>query len=64
MFQDSPGSTSDEDEIKDGSPESSKSEWWEMLDWNEMKRVWKTLPEETKKIIRTAGLGPKEDKLD
>ena len=47
-------------EIMDGTIVLSRPEWWEMLDWNEMKRVWKTLPEETKDIIRKAGLGPDE----
>lgn len=44
--------------------ESSKLqvEWWRILDWNEMKRMWKTLPEETKNLIREAGLAPRDDK--
>ena len=35
-------------------------EWWRMLDWNEMKKTWKTLPDETKELIRNAGLAPDE----
>ena len=35
-------------------------EWWRMLDWNEMKKTWKTLPDETKELIRNAGLAPNE----
>ena len=37
-------------------------EWWRILDWNEMKRMWKTLPDETKGLIREAGLAPRDDK--
>jgi len=47
-------------EIKDGTLIMSRPEWWEMLDWNEMKKAWKTLPEETKELIRNAGLAPDE----
>lgn len=35
-----------------------KPEWWEMLDWNEMRLVYKTLPEEVKRNIMEAGRGP------
>lgn len=36
-------------------------EWWEMLDWNEMKNTWERLPEEVKQKIVDAGLQPKEE---
>jgi len=47
-------------EIVDGKLILSKPEWWEMLDWDEMPQVWKTLPEEIKKQIRSAGIAPKK----
>ncbi len=42
----------------DQNPDLSEVKWWEMLDWNEMTRVWATLPDETKEKIRIAGLAP------
>ena len=45
-------------EILDGKLVLSKPEWWEMLDWDEMPLVWRTLPEETKAKVREAGLAP------
>lgn len=48
-------------EILDGKLVLSKPEWWEMLDWDEMPQVWKTLPEEIKSKVREAGLAPKKD---
>ena len=48
-------------EIVDGKLILSKPEWWEMLDWDEMPQVWKTLPEEIKKQIRAAGIAPKKN---
>jgi hypothetical protein len=39
----------------------SKPEWWEMLDWDEMPHVWKTLPKEIKSKVREAGLAPQRD---
>ena len=56
MSQDSSDSPI-EDETEDNSPE-----WWEMLDWNEMKKAWITLPEETKELIREAGLAPDDER--
>ncbi len=48
-------------EILDGKLVLSKPEWWEMLDWDQMPQVWKTLPEEIKSKVREAGLKPKKD---
>lgn len=48
-------------EIREGKMVLSKPEWWEMLDWDEMPQVWKTLPEEIKTKIREAGLAPKRN---
>lgn len=36
-------------------------EWWEMLNWNNMKNAWILLPEETKIKVREAGLAPEFD---
>lgn len=58
MGQEPTDSNSHEDEEEDDS--TLQGEWWEMLDWNEMKRAWKILPEETKELIRNAGLAPDE----
>jgi hypothetical protein len=48
-------------EILDGKLVLSKPEWWEMLDWDEMPQVWRTLPEEIKSKVREAGLAPRKD---
>ncbi|MFH2111204.1 MAG: hypothetical protein ABIJ47_08105 [Candidatus Bathyarchaeota archaeon] len=48
-------------EIVDRKLVLSRPEWWEMLDWDEMPQVWKTLPEEIKSMVRKAGLAPKKD---
>ena len=48
-------------EILDDKLVLSKPEWWEMLDWNQMPQVWRTLPEEIKVKVREAGLAPKKD---
>jgi len=48
-------------EILDGKLALSKPEWWEMLDWDEMPQVWKTLPEEIKSKVWEAGIAPKKD---
>jgi hypothetical protein len=48
-------------EILDSKLVLSKPEWWEMLDWDEMPQVWRTLPEEIKSKVREAGLAPKKD---
>jgi hypothetical protein len=48
-------------EILDGKMVLSKPEWWEMLDWDEMPQVWRTLPEEIKSKVREAGLAPRKD---
>ena len=32
--------------------------WWEMLDWNEMKNTWELLSEDIKNEIREAGMAP------
>jgi len=37
-------------------------EWWEMLDWNEMKNTWWKLKEETRQKVRDCGKAPKYDK--
>jgi len=49
-------------EILNGKLVLSKPEWWEMLDWDEMPQVWRTLPEEIKAKVREAGLAPKYDR--
>jgi len=49
-------------EVVDGKLVISKPEWWEMLNWDEMPQVWKTLPEEIKDQIRAAGMAPSSDK--
>jgi len=49
-------------EIVDGKMILSKPEWWEMLEWDAMPQVWKTLPEEIKHQIRAAGIAPSSDK--
>lgn len=36
-------------------------QWWEMLDWNQMKNAWILLPEETKDKVREAELAPDFD---
>ncbi|MBN2334963.1 hypothetical protein JXL21_05345 [Candidatus Bathyarchaeota archaeon] len=45
-------------EIVDGRLMLSKPEWWEVLDWDQMPQVWRTLPDEIKAQIRAAGLAP------
>jgi len=35
-----------------------KVEWWEMLDWNEMKNAWILLSDEIKEKVREAGMAP------
>lgn len=40
----------------------SKLGWWEMLNWDEIPQVWKTLPTEIKMKVREAGLAPKKDR--
>lgn len=37
------------------------TEWWEMLDWEQMKETWDRLSEDIKKKIRDAGLAPSYD---
>jgi len=48
-------------EIVGGKLVLSRPEWWEMLDWDQMPHVWKTLPEEIKAKVREAGLAPRKD---
>jgi len=48
-------------EILDGKLVLSKPEWWEMLNWDEMPQVWRTLPEEIRAKVREAGLAPKQE---
>ena len=36
-------------------------EWWEMLDWNELKNAWILLSEELKNKVRDVGLAPDYD---
>ena len=36
-----------------------KPEWWEMLDWDNMKNAFAQLPDDIKEKIRLKGLGPK-----
>jgi len=45
-------------EIRDDRLVISKPRWWEMLDWNQMHTVWRTLPPEIKQEISEAGLAP------
>ena len=45
-------------EIKDRQITLSSPEWWELLDWNEMKNAYNALPEETKQKIREKNLAP------
>ena len=33
-------------------------EWWEMIDWNEMRDAYEVLPEEVKRKIEERGLAP------
>ena len=40
---------------------TKKIEWWEMLEWDNMKLTWNQLPEETRDKIRKAGMAPKFD---
>jgi len=35
-----------------------KAEWWEMLDWKNMRDAYSKLPEEVKEKIRQAGIAP------
>src|SRR5574340_195525 len=35
---------------------TKKAEWFDMLDWSQMKNTWDKLPEETKKKIREDGI--------
>jgi len=37
-------------------------EWWEMIDWNEMKNAYEVLPEEIKHKIEEQGLAPAKEK--
>ena len=39
----------------------SRPEWWEILDWDELPLVWRTLPEDIKAKVRGAGLAPSRD---
>ena len=55
-----PGFPFQDDEILDGRLVLSRPEWWEMLDWDQMPQVWRTLPEEIKAKVREAGLAPKK----
>ncbi|MCB2173075.1 hypothetical protein KQH65_10090 [archaeon] len=34
-------------------------EWWELLDWNEMKTAYQALPDEIKQKIKENDLAPK-----
>lgn len=36
-----------------------KPEWWEMLNWNEMRSAFKVLPNEIKQKILEQGLAPR-----
>lgn len=38
-----------------------EKQWWELLNWEEMKYTWKLLPEWRKQQIRDAGLAPSWD---
>ncbi len=46
-------------EIKDKQIILSSPEWWELLDWNEMKAAYNALPKETQQKIREKNLAPK-----
>jgi len=35
-----------------------KPEWWEMLDWKNLRDAYSKLPEETREKIQKAGLAP------
>ena len=37
-------------------------EWWEMLNWNNMKNAWILASDEIKDKVRGAGLAPEFDK--
>ncbi len=43
-------------EIGNPSLTISKPQWWEMLNWNEMRETFDLLPDETKAEIRNHGL--------
>lgn len=34
--------------------------WWEMLDWNQMRRAYNVLPKDTKELIRVKDLAPEK----
>ncbi|MCD6263195.1 hypothetical protein J7L60_02130 [Candidatus Bathyarchaeota archaeon] len=46
-------------EIGNDSLRIERPEWWEMLDWNELREAYETLPEEIKRKIAERGLAPK-----
>ena len=39
--------------------QTSRVEWWEMLNWEEMKEVYERLPLSIKEKLREKGLAPK-----
>jgi len=45
-------------QINEGSLRIERVEWWEMIDWNEMRDAYKVLPEEVKRKIEKQGLIP------
>ncbi len=44
--------------VGEGSLMVEKVEWWEMIDWNEMRDAYEVLPEEVKRKIEERGLAP------
>jgi len=45
-------------QINEGSLRIERVEWWEMIDWNEMRDAYEVLPEELKRKIEKQGLAP------
>ena len=43
-------------EVNDSSIKLTRPEWWEMLDWNELRDTYRLLPSEVRDKIRQRGL--------
>jgi len=49
--------------VGEGSLTVERVEWWEMIDWNEMRDAYEVLPEEVKRKIEKQGLAPAEKEV-
>ena len=46
-------------EMDEGGLRISRPEWWELLDWNEMREAYSILPREMREKIAEKGLAPR-----